>query len=115
MRPIRLLVLVFSALALAVGFSGTVYGQTRHATLIEVDDVINAPMEGYIKRAFANAETEDAELVIVRLDTPGGELDATREIVITNQVITSAYEDINYFKSMFNKWESILHVYDLSG
>jgi membrane-bound serine protease (ClpP class) len=60
---------------------GTVYGQTRHATLIEVDDVINAPMEGYIKRTFANAETENVELVIVRLDTPGGELDATREIV----------------------------------
>jgi membrane-bound serine protease (ClpP class) len=68
-------------LALATGLVGTVYGQTRHATLIEVDDVINAPMEGYIKRTFANAETENVELVIVRLDTPGGELDATREIV----------------------------------
>jgi membrane-bound serine protease (ClpP class) len=80
-KPHRLLILLISALALVTGLVGTAHAQSKHAMLLEVDDVINAPMGEYIKRAFVKAETGATELVIVCLDTPGGELDATREIV----------------------------------
>jgi len=38
-------------------------------------------MQSYIKRGIATAETHNAEALVIELDTPGGQIDLTREII----------------------------------
>ena len=49
--------------------------------MINVDGVINPVKERFIQRALDEAEETGAVLLIIRLDTPGGLLTSTREIV----------------------------------
>ncbi|MCH7642971.1 MAG: nodulation protein NfeD [Chloroflexi bacterium] len=49
--------------------------------VVEIDGVISIIMERFISRALKDAEEAGAELVIIRIDTPGGTLEATRDIV----------------------------------
>lgn len=73
--------LSLSLLALAVGATAQAASHRDHAVFIEVRGAINSATQRYVSRAFAEAERGGARLVIVRLDTPGGLLDATRAIV----------------------------------
>jgi membrane-bound serine protease (ClpP class) len=52
-----------------------------HALVMTVDGIINSVKEGFISRAIDQAEEDGAELLIIQLDTPGGLLSSTREIV----------------------------------
>jgi membrane-bound serine protease (ClpP class) len=54
---------------------------------VTVDHVVHPITVEVVSRAIASATEERAELVLVRLNTPGGLLDATREII--QKVITS--------------------------
>jgi membrane-bound serine protease (ClpP class) len=45
--------------------------------------VVDQVMSGYLRDSIARADRDGAAAVVVRLDTPGGSLDATREIVKT--------------------------------
>ncbi|MBU3965484.1 nodulation protein NfeD [Patescibacteria group bacterium] len=47
---------------------------------IEIDGDIRAGTVEFIKRALAKAERENADLFLIRLDTPGGLLKATQDI-----------------------------------
>ena len=78
---LRLAVLALSLLALSLGVTGAAMGQARHSLYIEIDEVINPTIAGYLERAVQQAEKDGAELIIVRLDTPGGFLDSTRDMV----------------------------------
>ena len=49
--------------------------------LIKVDGVINPVKERFIRRSIEQAQEEGATLLIIQLDTPGGLLDSTRNIV----------------------------------
>jgi len=49
--------------------------------VVELDGAITLVTERFISRALDKAEEDGAELVIIRIDTPGGTLDATRDIV----------------------------------
>ncbi len=49
--------------------------------VIELDGAITLVTERFISRALDKAEADGAELVIIRIDTPGGTLAATRDIV----------------------------------
>ena len=77
------LILGLSVLALAGGLVGVALGQGRHAIRIEIDDAINSITAGFLDRAVNKAEEDGAELIIVRLDTPGGLLSSTRDMVTT--------------------------------
>ena len=78
----RLLVLAISALAIAGGLGGLALAQGgSHAIFIEIGDVINSVTAGFLERAVERAENDSAELLIVRLDTPGGLLSSTRDMV----------------------------------
>tara|TARA_Y100000588_G_scaffold126290_2_gene138365 strand:+ start:6622 stop:7866 length:1245 start_codon:yes stop_codon:yes gene_type:complete len=46
-----------------------------------VDGIINSVKERFISRAIEQARYEEAELLVIQLDTPGGLLGSTREIV----------------------------------
>ncbi len=74
-------VLALSALALIGGLAGVTLGQGRHAVLIDIDDAINPVTAGFLDRAMIKAQEDGAELIIVRLDTPGGLLSSTRVMV----------------------------------
>src|SRR5271157_5921091 len=48
---------------------------------VSVDGVIHPVTVEIINHAIEQAQKEQAELLLIRLNTPGGLLDATREIV----------------------------------
>ena len=97
----RRLVLLCSALALLLGLAGPLAGAVAaqsptgpHAVDITVDGVINPVKDRYIQRAIERAQESGAGLLIIRLDTPGGLLDATRDIVerlLESPVPTAVY------------------------
>ena len=86
LRMVRLsLVFLFLGM-LVTGVLGPVLARAQqpnspHALVMTVDGIINSVKEGFISRAIDQAEEDGAELLIIRLDTPGGLLSSTREIV----------------------------------
>lgn len=82
-RPFWLLALLLGGLLLFLSPSGT--SATNHASnqvfVIELDGAITLVTERFISRAIDEAEDEGAQLVVITIDTPGGTLDATRDIV----------------------------------
>ncbi len=85
---IRRFISLCSALALLLGLAGLLAGQARaqeiagpHALVITVDGVINPVKDRYIGRALEEAQQGGATLLVIKLDTPGGLLSSTRDIV----------------------------------
>ena len=76
----RTFIALLSLLCIAAGLTGAVQAQQRHVLLLEVEGIINPISEGFIARGVERAEREGAEMVIIRLDTPGGLLNSTRKI-----------------------------------
>ena len=74
-------------LCLGLGIWGTLASQTPARAdspavlVLRVEDTINAVKARVIARAIAAAESQDAELLVIELDTPGGQYDSTRKIV----------------------------------
>lgn len=54
---------------------------SNQAYVVELDGAITLVTERFISRAIGEAEDDGAQLVVIRIDTPGGTLDATRDIV----------------------------------
>ena len=52
-----------------------------HAALIEIDGSIHGVAARFLERALETAAEDGARVVILRLDTPGGLLDSTRDMV----------------------------------
>ena len=86
------MVAVRRALALALillGFGGAIashsIGMARaqgdHAAVIEIDGIIQPTSARFLARAIDTAGEQNAEVLIVLLDTPGGLLDSTRKMV----------------------------------
>jgi membrane-bound serine protease (ClpP class) len=83
--------LLLAGLAVLTGLAGAalsaarlpVEAQTQGAPVLvlEVKGVINGVKRDLIARTLAQAQAQGAGLVIIELDTPGGLLDSTREIV----------------------------------
>ncbi len=98
---LRRLVLVCATLSFLLGLLGALAGnaaaqQTEgpHAVVINVDGVINPVKDRYIGRALEEAQNSGAVLVVIRLDTPGGLLGSTRDIVerlLDSPVATAVY------------------------
>jgi membrane-bound serine protease (ClpP class) len=82
-RGVRLLVWFSLALAGAGLSTASTLGQDQRpiAYSIELTGTIDPATEGWLESALEDAAEADAELAIVRLDTPGGLDDSTREMV----------------------------------
>ena len=97
----RRLLLACAALSFLLGLTGALAGNAAaqqiegpHAVVINVDGVINPVKDRYIGRALEEAQDSGAILVVIRLDTPGGLLDSTRDIVerlLDSPVPTAVY------------------------
>ena len=77
---------------LAVGLAGTLASplmmstleaQAPHALVVEVDEPIQPSTARFLNRVVNDAEDGGASFVVIRLDTPGGLYDSTRDIVET--------------------------------
>ncbi|MCB0101163.1 MAG: nodulation protein NfeD [Anaerolineales bacterium] len=79
MKSRRLFVLFFLILALAQ----TAYAQTRDpfAVVLTLDNIIMPSMYDYIQRGIDTANQRNAEVIIIELNTPGGRVDTTLDIV----------------------------------
>lgn len=69
-----------SVLAQSVG-SGEKERATRHINLIVIDAAINPAIADFIHENIANAVRDEAQALVIQLDTPGGLLSSTRTIV----------------------------------
>ena len=79
----RLLLLLVFVASFLLGLAGQVLaqGQQSHTALVaDVDGIINPISQRYITRTVERGENEQAEVVIILLNTPGGLLSSTREI-----------------------------------
>ena len=77
---------------IAVGFGGamlsfwvsSVEAQAPHGVVVEIDEPIQPSTARFLKRVVNDAEENGgARFVVIRLDTPGGLYDSTRDIVET--------------------------------
>ena len=76
---------------IAVGFGGallsflasTVEAQAPHGVVVEIDEVIQPSTARFLNRVVNDAQENGARFVVIRLDTPGGLYDSTRDIVET--------------------------------
>ena len=80
---IRVALAFLFGIMLTLGVAGQILAQAQEppALTLEVDGVINPVKERYIARALQQAKDENAALVIIQLDTPGGLGSSTRKIV----------------------------------
>ncbi|MBN1591968.1 MAG: nodulation protein NfeD [Candidatus Coatesbacteria bacterium] len=70
-----------TAAALSAGASRSDDSTSRIVVILTVSDTINPVMASYIERGLGEAQARKAECVIIMLDTPGGGLDPTKDIV----------------------------------
>ncbi len=86
-RPAR----AIGLLLLALGLGSLLLSQWAAPTeakgdyvgVLRIDGAIDAISSRYLSRAIGKAEGDEAVLIVVELDTPGGRLDSTREMVET--------------------------------
>ena len=80
---------VVALLLMLVGFGGFLTAQSLgtaaaegpHAVLLGIDGVIEPITARFLSRGIDAAAADGAQFVIIRLDTPGGLLDSTRDMV----------------------------------
>jgi membrane-bound serine protease (ClpP class) len=75
-RIIVVLIIIFSITAVSL-----VNAQSREVLLLEIEGPVTPVMAGYFERGIREAERRGAEAVVIQLDTPGGAVDTTQEIV----------------------------------
>ena len=71
----------FLTILILVNFGNYVYAQNNEIILLEAEGAVTPAMAGYLERGIRTAEEADATAVILSLDTPGGLVDTTQEIV----------------------------------
>jgi len=79
--PIVLSVAVAAALLVAGTAGSQGAGGGNEVIVIELDGAIDKVSARFLERGLDEAQDDDAGVVIVRIDTPGGLLDATRDMV----------------------------------
>ena len=84
-RPLACLavLLAFLSFGPSGGASHAQVGDAPEVFVVRIEGTINDRTAGYVSRVASEAEEAGAAAVVLELDTPGGSLDATQEIVGT--------------------------------
>jgi membrane-bound serine protease (ClpP class) len=100
---LRIFFLVWLVLPLVAGLGGSMVAAESPATVevLTVDGTIVPVIADYIERGISQAEENGATVCIIELDTPGGLLDSTEEIV---QSIMNADVPIVVYVSPKGAW-----------
>lgn len=72
---------VVLALALAALLLGVAPARAQHVNVIVIDGVISAATADFVEKAIGQSESDGAVALLIALDTPGGVLDPTKDIV----------------------------------
>ena len=72
-----------ACVGLALGTAASARGATGTVSVLRATGVVDSVMAGYIAEGVAKAQREGAAAVVIELDTPGGSLEATNDIVST--------------------------------
>ncbi len=80
-RSIWILAIIVAVLAFAWQLADSAQGSTPSVLVIDIDGQIDPLSVDYISRGLDEARNDAASLVVIRLDTPGGLLQSTREVV----------------------------------
>lgn len=76
----RPMLIPFFAAVLSFGASAATAAPASVLKL-ELRGAVDPPVSAYLRDGIARAERENAQVVLIELDTPGGLLDSTREII----------------------------------
>jgi len=96
MTKIRRIVLAVVVLLLAISISSIARAQGHIVDVITVKGTINPVLVDYVKRGIEHAEDNNAQALIIQLDTPGGLDSAMRDIV---QLIVNAHVPVIVYVS----------------
>ena len=80
-RLVAVVSLVAAVVLLVWQSTNPVLGDEPHVLVIDIDGAIEPLTADHIARGIDKARDDGASLVVIRLDTPGGLVDSTREIV----------------------------------
>ena len=69
------------ALPLAALLLGVAPARAQHVNVIVIDGVISAATADFVEKAIGQSEEDGAVALLIALDTPGGVLDPTKDIV----------------------------------
>jgi membrane-bound serine protease (ClpP class) len=69
------------AIGIALGLVSPVFAQGRTVIVLPTTGIVDGVMTGYLREGIARAERDGAAAVVIRLNTPGGDLSATNDIV----------------------------------
>ncbi len=78
---ISILLFSFIFVALLLGQVQIARAQSSEVAVLEIDGVVTPMMLAYFERGLADAVADGADAVLIILDTPGGAVDTTLEIV----------------------------------
>ena len=94
--PVRVSLVIGALIygALWISLAGSLAADSHHVIVLKIDTSIQPAAAQYISRGLERAVAERAQLVIISVDTPGGLLSTTREIVtmlIESEIPTVTY------------------------
>ena len=81
MRPLRILLATVLLIVLAASIAGGQGAERAPVRVIELDSGIDPVSASFVERRIDDAEDAGAAAVVIELDTPGGLISATRDIV----------------------------------
>jgi membrane-bound serine protease (ClpP class) len=93
---LRVVVASFGLLALFAGSAAA-----RHINVITIDGSINPASSDYLQGAIQQSESDGAEALLIELDTPGGLLSSTKDII---QAMLNAEVPVIVFVSPKGAW-----------
>jgi membrane-bound serine protease (ClpP class) len=79
----RARILIFAAMLVVVSgvFVGRMHAQANHVDVVQLDTSIDMWITGYLDRGLSVAEGDGAQALIIVVDTPGGLVDPTLEMM----------------------------------